>query len=87
MLVVSTTRSVLVSWFFHRFSIVFAERLKRLAQDVFFEVANQERDSVWIGPGLAAVVTGSQSVGIVCLIDKGAVGFNEFLYRRPETAG
>jgi len=26
-------------------------------------------------------------VGVVCLIDKGAVGFNEFLYRRPEAAG
>jgi hypothetical protein len=26
-------------------------------------------------------------VGVVCLIDKGAVGFKEFLYRRPETAG
>jgi hypothetical protein len=26
-------------------------------------------------------------VGIVSLIDKGAVGFNEFLYRRPEGAG
>jgi hypothetical protein len=52
--------------------------LERLAQDVFFEVLNQERDSVRIGPGLAAVVTGSKSVGVVCLIDKGTVGFNEF---------
>ena len=26
-------------------------------------------------------------MGVVCLIDKGAVGFNEFLYRRPEAAG
>ena len=25
-------------------------------------------------------------MGVVSLIDKGAVGFNEFLYRRPETA-
>jgi hypothetical protein len=29
---------------------------------------------------------GPESVGIVSLIDKGTVGFNEFLYRRPETA-
>jgi hypothetical protein len=61
--------------------------LERLAQDVFFEVADQERDSVWIGPCLAAVVTGSESVGVVSLIDKGVVGFKEFLYRRPEAAG
>jgi hypothetical protein len=26
-------------------------------------------------------------MGVVCLIDKGAVGFNEFLDSRPETAG
>jgi hypothetical protein len=61
--------------------------LKRLVEGVFFEVLNQERDSVRIGPGFAPVVAGSESVGVVSLIDKGAVGFNEFLYRRPETAG
>jgi hypothetical protein len=32
----STTCSVLVSWLFHRFSIVFAERIR--TADVFFEV-------------------------------------------------
>jgi hypothetical protein len=32
-------------------------------------------------------VAGSESAGVVSLIDKGAVGFKEFLYRRPETAG
>jgi hypothetical protein len=61
--------------------------LKRLAQDVFFEVLNQWRDSVRIDPCLAAVVAWSEPVGVVCLTNKGAVGFNEFLYRRPETAG
>ena len=30
---------------------------------------------------------GPQSVGVVSLVNKGAVGFNEFLYRRPEAAG
>jgi hypothetical protein len=61
--------------------------LKRLVEGVPFEVLDQNRDSVGIGPCLASVVTGYQSVGVVSLIDKGAVGFNEFLYRRPETAG
>jgi hypothetical protein len=60
--------------------------LKRLARDVFFEVLDQLRDSVRVGPGFAAVVTGPEPVGVVSLIDKGVVGFNEFLYRRPETA-
>jgi hypothetical protein len=31
-------------------------------------------------------VAWSQSVGVVSLIDKGVVGFSEFLYRRSETA-
>jgi hypothetical protein len=61
--------------------------LERLVEGVPFEVLNQERDSVRTDPCLASVVTGSQSVVVVSLIDKGAVGFNEFLYRRPETAG
>ncbi len=61
--------------------------LERLVEGVPFEVLNQERDSVGVGPGFGAVVAGSESVGIVSLIDKGAVGFNEFLYRRPEAAG
>ena len=61
--------------------------LERLAEGVPFEVLNQERDSVRTDPCLASVVAGSQSVGVVSLIDKGAVDFNEFLYRRPETAG
>ena len=61
--------------------------LKRLVEGVPFEVLNQERDSAWIGPCFAAVVAGSESVGVVSLTYKGAVGFNEFLYRRPETAG
>jgi hypothetical protein len=61
--------------------------LKRLVEGVFFEVLNQERDSVRIDPCLATVVAGSEPVGVVSLIDKGAVGFNEFLYRRPEAAG
>jgi hypothetical protein len=60
--------------------------LERLAQGVPFEVL-KERDSVRIGPGFAPVVAASQSVGVVSLIDKGAVGLNEFLYRRPEAAG
>jgi hypothetical protein len=61
--------------------------LKRLVEGVFFEVLNQLRDSVGVGPGFAPVVAGPESVGIVSLIDKGAVGFNEFLYRGPETTG
>jgi len=60
--------------------------LERLAQGIFFEVLNQLGDSVGIDPGFAAVVAGSESVGVVCLIDKGAVGFSEFLYGRPEAA-
>jgi len=46
--------------------------LERLAQGIPFEVLDQLGDSVWIGPGFATVVAGSQSVGIVSLIDKGA---------------
>jgi hypothetical protein len=61
--------------------------LERLVEGVPFEVLNQLRDSVWIDPCLAAVVAWAESVGVVSLIDKGAVGFNEFLYRRPEAAG
>jgi hypothetical protein len=61
--------------------------LERLAQDVFFEVFNQLGDSVGVGPGFAPVVAGLESMGVVGLIDKGAVGLGEFLYRRPETAG
>jgi hypothetical protein len=60
--------------------------LERLVEGVPFEVLNQNRDSVGIGPCVAPVVTGSESVGVVCLIDKGAVGLDEFLYRRPEAA-
>ena len=48
---------------------------------------NQFRDSVWIGPGFAADVAGPETVGVVSLVNKGAVGFKEFLYRRPEAAG
>ena len=55
---------------------------KRLAQYVFFKVLNQERDSVRIDPGFAPVVAGSESVGVVCLVNKGAVGLGEFLYGR-----
>ena len=61
--------------------------LERLAQDVPFKVLNQLGDSVRIDPGFAPVVAGPESVGVVCLIDKGAVGFKEFLYRRAEAAG
>jgi hypothetical protein len=61
--------------------------LERLVEGVPFEVLNQLGDSVWIGPCLAAVVVGPESVGVVCLTDKGVVGFKEFLYRRPEAAG
>jgi hypothetical protein len=60
--------------------------LERLVEGIPFEVLNQERDRVGVGPCFAAVVAGSESVGVVSLIDKGAVGFSEFLYRRPETA-
>jgi hypothetical protein len=56
--------------------------LERLVESVFFEVLNQERDSVRIDPCFAPVVAGSEPVGVVSLIDKGVVGFNEFLYRR-----
>ena len=45
------------------------------------------RDSVGIDPCFAAVVAGSESVGVVSLIDKGAVVLDEFLYRGPETTG
>jgi hypothetical protein len=52
------------------------------------EVLTQFRDSVGVGPCLATVVARPSSPeGVVCLIDKGAVGLNEFLYRGPETAG
>jgi hypothetical protein len=51
--------------------------LERLAQDIPFKVLNQLGDSVGVGPGFAPVVAGSQSVGVVCLIEKGAVGFEE----------
>ena len=61
--------------------------LERLAQGVFFEVFDQLGDSVGVGPGFAPVVAGPESVGVVSLIDKGAVGLGEFLYRRPEAAG
>jgi hypothetical protein len=61
--------------------------LERLAQDIPFKVFNQLGDSVGVGPGFAPVVAGAESVGVVCLIDEGAVGFKEFLYRRPEAAG
>jgi hypothetical protein len=47
--------------------------LERLAQGVPFEVLNQERDSVRIGPCFAPVVAWSEPVGVVSLIDKGAV--------------
>ena len=60
--------------------------LERLAQCIPFEVINQKRDRVGAGPCLAAVVAGPESVGVVSLTNKGAVGFSEFLYRRPETA-
>jgi hypothetical protein len=33
--------------------------LERLAQDVFFEVFDQLRDSVRVGPGFARVVAGN----------------------------
>ncbi len=37
--------------------------LERLVEGVPFEVLNQERDSVRIGPCLATVVAGSESDG------------------------
>jgi hypothetical protein len=61
--------------------------LEWLVEGVFFEVPGQERDSVRIGPCFAPVVAWSESVGVVSLIDKGAVSLDEFLYRRPEAAG
>jgi hypothetical protein len=54
--------------------------LEQLVEGVFFEVLNQERDSVGVGPCFAAVVAGSEPVGVVSLIDKGAVGFNELAW-------
>ena len=50
-----------------RFSRVFA----RLVKGIPFEVFYQQRDGVGVGPCLAAVVAGSESVGVVSLIDKG----------------
>jgi hypothetical protein len=61
--------------------------LERLVEGVPFEVLNQNRDSVRVGPLLAAVVAWPEPVGVISLIDKGAVGLGEFLYRRPEAAG
>jgi hypothetical protein len=61
--------------------------LERLVEGVPFEVLNQLADSVGVDPCFATVVAGPESVGVVSLIDKGAVGFNEFLYGRPEAAG
>ena len=60
--------------------------LERLVEGIPFEVVNQLRDSVRIGPCLATVVAGSEPVGVVSLIDKGAMGFKEFLYclKQPE---
>ena len=55
--------------------------LERLVESVAFEVLNQLGDSFGVGPCFATVVAWSQSLGVVCLIDKGAVGFKEFLYR------
>jgi hypothetical protein len=56
--------------------------LERLVEGVPFEVLDQNRYSIGVGPGFSTVVAWSQSVGVVCLIDKGAVGFNEFFYSR-----
>jgi hypothetical protein len=50
-----------------------------------FEVLNQLGDSVGVAC-LAAVVAGLESVGVVCQIDKGAVGLKEFFDSWPETA-
>jgi hypothetical protein len=52
--------------------------LKRLVEGVFFEVLNQLRDSVGVGPGFAPVVAGPESVGIVSLTNKGAVVSTNF---------
>jgi hypothetical protein len=68
-------------------SMICLEELERLVEGIPFEVLNQLGDSVRIGPCLATVVAGSESVGVVGLINKGALGLDEFLYRRPETAG
>jgi hypothetical protein len=46
---------VVLASFFQRFK----ERLERLVEGIPFEVLNQLRDSVRIGPGFAAVVAGS----------------------------
>lgn len=56
--------------------------LERLAQCIPFEVLDQKRDGVGAGPCFAAVVAGPESVGVVSLTNKRAVGFGEFLYRR-----
>ena len=62
-------------------------RLERLAQGVPFEVLDQKRDGVGAGPCFATVVAGPESVCVVSLIDKGAVGLGEFFYRWPEAVG
>jgi hypothetical protein len=60
--------------------------LERLVEGVPFEVLDQNRYSIGLVLAFPRLWPGSRSVGAVFLIDKGAVGFNEFLYRRPETA-
>jgi hypothetical protein len=47
--------------------------LERLVECIPFEVLDQERDRVGVGPCLGAVVAWSQSVRVVCLIDKGVL--------------
>jgi hypothetical protein len=44
-------------------------------------------NDIRIDPCLAAVVAWSESVGVVSLIDKGAVDLDKFFDSRPETAG
>jgi hypothetical protein len=59
----------------------------RAASSPRLTIASSSGDSVGVGPGFAPVVAGSESVSSVSLTNKGAVGFKEFLYGRPETAG
>ena len=60
--------------------------LERLVEGIPFEVLNQERDRVGVGPGLAPVVAWSQAVGVVCLIDKGAVVLDKFFGDKRKAA-
>jgi hypothetical protein len=64
--------------------------LERLTQDIptsLLKFLTSSGIASGLVLALPPVVAGPESVGVVCLIDEGAVGFKEFFYRRPEAAG